>query len=68
MSDCIPCGHTLGRVLVSRNITACEGFHFNGGIWQFSFIPQNIHAFWNLKKKKGKKRKYLTLSLYWCID
>lgn len=52
MSDYVLCGHTLGRVLVSMIITACEGFHFIGGIWQFSIILQSIYTFWIWKKKK----------------
>lgn len=67
MPLCIPCGHTLGRVLVSINITACEFFNFNGDIWQFSIILQNIHTFLGLRNKK--KKKHCTLnSLYQCTD
>lgn len=56
MSDYILCGHVLGRVLVSINITACEDFHFTGGIWQFSIILQSIHTFWIWKKKKKNQQ------------
>lgn len=64
MPDCIPCGHTLGTVLVSINIMEFGVFYFIAGIWKVSVIPPKIPAFLNWKKER--KKRYSTL--YWTAN